>query len=99
MQPDMSWWRAASLVGIVVWSLAGFVLSLGSALTLVWAWSSFVTNPLWSQVLTWTVVLAPVIGVILTVGLGKTLRKHSLTAITTALVIQLIALFTPMLVT
>lgn len=99
MQTDMSWWRAASLVGIVVWSLAGFVLSFGFALTLIWAWSRFVSNPLWSQVLTWTVVLAPVTGVVLTVVLRQTLRKYSLTAITTALVIQLIALFTPMLVT
>ncbi|RYG10591.1 MAG: hypothetical protein EON96_16520 [Caulobacteraceae bacterium] len=99
MQPDMSWWRAASLIGIVVWSLAGFVLSFGFALTLIWAWSTFVTNPLWSQALAWIVVLAPATGVVLTVVLGKTLRKYSLTAITSALVIQLIALFTPMLVT
>lgn len=98
MAQDMPWWRAIALVGVVLWLIGAMFVSLSYIGMLAWAWPNFVETALTIQVLAWTVVLAPILGIALAVILSKTLKKHALTAITTTLVIQVVALFTPMLV-
>lgn len=99
MRQDLSWPHALGLVGLVIWLFAGLVVSFGFMLTLSWAWSTFVRTSFWIQLLTWGVVLAPALGLIAALVTERTVRKHGVVVMTTALMIQLFSLFTPMLVT
>jgi len=95
----VSWPHAVGLVGLVIWLFAGLVVSFGFVVTMIWAWSNFVQTSLWVQLLAWGVVLAPALGLIAAVVTEKTVRKHGVAVMATALLIQLFSLFTPMLVT
>ena len=96
MRQDLSWPHVLSLIGVVIWTFASVVVSFGFTVAMIWGRPTVLHNSALTQLPIWAVVTAPALGVVAAFVLAKTLRKHSMTALATALAVQLIALFTLM---
>ena len=89
--------RALAWAVITIWSLAGLYVSFAFSTTLAWAWPNFVETPVWTQAFAWAVVLNPLVGLLAALLLRRTVPGRMMTIIVTSLITQVVALFSPLL--